>query len=72
MKSVQRAKLVKKEMAIFGKKEGDAHETLLLSHAERYDLEKSITRMEADGWTVRVSVIDLETPPDFAETLSKR
>jgi hypothetical protein len=63
---------VRIEKVIFGKKEGDLFETLLLSHAERYNIADAIAHMESDGWQeIRVADIDLNIKPDFIGTINK-
>lgn len=60
------------EKVIFGRKpdQEEWEETLLLTHAENYNLDKVIPRIEADGWIVRVATIDIDTPPDFAAIIT--
>lgn len=55
------------ELVIFGRRpdEPQSQEQVLLTHAERYDLDAAIARMWADGWVVRVVRVDLKTPPNF-------
>lgn len=60
-----------KEFVLYGKPQGSRYEIVLIVRDAEEELKPFIERAKRDGFNdIRVSKVDMATPPDFAATVN--